>query len=334
MPGATRVSGVTSLVLAALVGLMVGCVGTSAAPSSASLETAAPTGVTAFHPDPATLGPTPAATADVIFSGRIQVDSDREVKVRCVGHGTPTVLLEGGGISPSLWDFPVEWVDGIGQETTVCHYSRAGGDGSTPAYGPRTMASVVSDAYRLLDTLREQAAVEPPYLFVGWSFGGSVALAEALERPADAAGLVILDTDFPADFMFECLGIGRTASDCQAALEGDSEAKNMEAEVVAKLHPLPETLQVTIVSAMNLPDCVVEPGATISAGYKASVVTAGSCDELAEKFADNEFRDWGQVQPSLSQVRLRATHGTLLVDAGDQIAQLIVYMARGIRDNR
>ena len=120
---------------------------------------------------------------------------------------------------------------------------------------------VVGDAFTLLDWLRDEYRVSGPYVFVGWSFGGHVALAEALARPDETAGIVILDNDPPAtaDFMTICTESGRTEAECRAEFQDDLEAQQLGADIHAQIHPLPD-LPAAIVSAMIFPDCRLEPG--------------------------------------------------------------------------
>ena len=101
-----------------------------------------------------------------------------------------------------------------------------------PVDGPVTRDQIVGDAYTMLDALRTDHGVEGPYVFVGWSFGGTVALAEALEHPETTAGLVILDTSFPSDFVAACTASGHPASECQADYVEDEEAKSIELDIV------------------------------------------------------------------------------------------------------
>ena len=70
------------------------------------------------------------------------------------------------------------------------------------------MAGVVADVDSMLTALEQEAGVQGPYLFAGWSFGGTVALAEALAHPDNTVGLVILDTDFVTEFMEELHEVG------------------------------------------------------------------------------------------------------------------------------
>jgi pimeloyl-ACP methyl ester carboxylesterase len=267
--------------------------------------------------------PTTSAVA-VVFDGAVPVDGGRVLLAQCVGHGTPTVLLEGGGIDPSLDDYPPELMSAIGEHTTVCRYSRAGGGGSTPAPRPRTMASILADVDQLLSGLHDKAGVNGPYVFAGTSFGGEVALGEALEHPTETAGLVILDTDFPTPFMPTCLKSGRTQADCQADYDGDSEAKNMDSEVIPLIHGFP-ALPIQLVTAMIPSGCSIAPGASsVSAGISGANLTAPNCTSLFVKIADLQIAGWRTLNPQVVQTRVQADHDHLITEAITQVEQAIL----------
>jgi pimeloyl-ACP methyl ester carboxylesterase len=271
-----------------------------------------------------------AAAPKVVFEGTIDVSRRREVQARCVGAGSPTVLLEVGG-SGNMTDWSPLFVDALGAKTTTCLYSRAGGEGSTPVDGLQTRTQIVSDAYTLLDTLKKDHGVTGPYVLVGWSFGGSVALAEALEHPETTAGLVILDTDFPSNFMPACRASGRSAKDCRATYKEDEEAKSIEKNIVARVHPLPN-IPIAVVSAMQLPDCSVEPGAkTVTAEIGGTNVTAADCKALAAAIADKQRADWGRLGPQVTTLRVDGDHDHLIDEAPPEIVQLVQQMVTSAR---
>jgi pimeloyl-ACP methyl ester carboxylesterase len=254
------------------------------------------------------------------------VTADRVLLVHCYGEGTPTIVLEAGGTTSDLRDWTGVFVRSLSEMTTTCAYSRAGGYGSTPLDGLQTRKQVVDDAYTLLGVLQDEYGVSGPYLFVGWSFGGSVALAEALEHPDQTAGMVILDTGFPTDFLGVCPTSGRSEAECQAEYDADEEAKSIEKDIVDRLHPLPD-IPVSIVSAMLLPDCHPAPGETsVSMDAAGIILTAPDCETLATLLADRNLSDWRQVGPQVIETRLDASHDGLINEAGPQIVDIIRQM--------
>ena len=311
---------IASVVIAACAGATdpaASTTGSAIQPSTSAPAAAVPTLVPTASAAPS------KAVSLVVYDGRVDVGNGRGLEVRCVGHGSPTILLEGGGISPSLDEYPRAWVNDLGKKTTVCHYSRAGAGTSSPLPAPLTMAGFVGDAYDLLEALETQAGVPGPYVFVGWSFGGAVALAEALAHPDRTAGLVILDTDFITDFLTDCAAAGRTKADCQAEYDGDIEAKSMEHELVGTIKPLPD-IPIKIVNAMVLGDCVDGPGSSPSANISGTDLKAKDCASLAELIADTGFRGWSTLGPQVTQTRVQATHDGLIEEAGSEVAAVIL----------
>jgi pimeloyl-ACP methyl ester carboxylesterase len=310
----------------ALVLLLVGACGGGSTPSIvAPAPTPGPTaGPTAAAPS-ATPAPTPPPTR---FSGEVKLADGRTLKARCLGEGTPTILLEVGG-SGDMSEWQPQFVQLLAATTTTCLYSRAGGAGSAPLGHPPTMVEVTSDAFELLDLMRAQAGVEGPYVFAGWSLGGSVALGEALTRPDQTVGVAILDTDFPLDFLPFCAAQGRPKADCQAEFDGDIDARLMESEIARAVHPL--DIPAILVSAMEYPDCVDTPGATFSASISGVILLADSCANLATAIADKQFADWPAAFPAIVQTRVDADHDGLLRAEGRQIAGLILALVEKAR---
>ncbi len=194
-----------------------------------------------------------------------------------------------------------------------------------------TRAQVVGDAYAMLDALHADHEVNGPYVFVGQSFGGSVALLEALEHPDRTAGMVILDTDFPADFVPACRASGHSAADCQANYVEDEDAKSLEKEILATVRPLPN-IPISIVSAMELPDCHVESdGAPVTAEIGGTDLKAPNCDALASAIADKQKADWGRLGPQVTATRIKADHDHLVADASSEIADIVLRIVASSR---
>ena len=229
--------------------------------------------------------PSPIPEPELLFDGNVPVAEDRELAAQCWGSGTPTILLESGGTRSNMGEWPTGFVKRLAAGNTVCLYSRAGGEGSTPPDGLLTRELVVDDAFTMLDWLGQEHGVNGPYVFVGWSFGGAVAMAEALEHPEETAGLVILDTDPISDFLATCAEQGRPKSECRAEYEGDKEAMQIGADIVAHEHPLPD-IPAAIVSALIFPDCVEASGEDVSYDMSGQIITAPDCRTLAERVAD------------------------------------------------
>jgi len=265
-----------------VAGVLVGCTGQAQPTISVSL--AEPTDTSS-----------PEATAPP--RGTFAVDGDRELYITCMGSGSPVILMEaGGGDESSAW---AGIMPTLAEHTMVCAYDRAGTGQSDPApQEPRTAADVQDD----LDALLEAAKVEPPYLLVGQSFGGSVTLFHAMRHSADVAGMVIVDSDWPStnpekdplrvaltdEQWAEFMGDGEQWDD-----EGNVEHidfENLAAEIEETVHPLP-SVPIRILSATQAPDC---PG-------------EWDCALIVEKSI--EFQEqWLQLSPDAVQVLVEGGH--------------------------
>jgi pimeloyl-ACP methyl ester carboxylesterase len=124
------------------------------------------------------------------FSGWFDIGG-RRLFLRCTGHGSPTVVLEGGLTSD--W---YELQNQLSGFTRVCSYDRPGGPGSRsdPAPTPRTARDFVADLHALLAAAR----VPGPYVLAGHSNSGLFAQLYASSHPRQVAGLVLIDAVHPA----------------------------------------------------------------------------------------------------------------------------------------
>jgi pimeloyl-ACP methyl ester carboxylesterase len=115
----------------------------------------------------------------------------RRLFLRCTGHGSPTVVFEGG--------LTTDWYElqnRVAPFTRVCSYDHPGGprSRSDPAPTPRTARDFVAD----LHTLLHVAHVPGPYVLAGHSNGGLFTLLYASTYPRQVAGLVLIDAVHPA----------------------------------------------------------------------------------------------------------------------------------------
>jgi pimeloyl-ACP methyl ester carboxylesterase len=124
------------------------------------------------------------------FSGWFDVGG-RQLFLRCTGHGSPTVVFEGGLTSD--W---YELQNQLSGFTRACSYDRPGGprSRSDPAPIPRTARDFVADLHALLRAAR----VPGPYVLAGHSNSGLFSLLYASTYPRQVAGLVLIDAVHPA----------------------------------------------------------------------------------------------------------------------------------------
>jgi len=114
--------------------------------------------------------------------------SGHRLYLNCTGEGSPTVILDAGmGGSSRSWS---RIQPEIAKFTRVCSYDRANTGESDSVAKPRTIEQIVDDLHNLLTN----AKVPAPCVLVGHSFGGMNVRMYAAKYPADAAGMVLVDS--------------------------------------------------------------------------------------------------------------------------------------------
>jgi len=162
------------------------------------------------------LAQTPDTKLD--FARQFDMGAGRKLFLECRGAapaGYPTVVLISGyyGSSDSWTERePLELsplavgpavLPGLARENRVCAYDRPGTmramadapltDRSTPVAQPRTVRDLVSELHGLLSA----AQVPTPYVLVGHSLGGLIALLYARTYSSDVRGIVFVDALSP-----------------------------------------------------------------------------------------------------------------------------------------
>lgn len=164
------------------------------------LSSCAQAGSTGQSIDPSSTGPVREASINpsVVASPsgpasdeRLVSIGDRSLFLGCEGEGSPIVLLESGlGGDHHTWE---RVMPEIASTTTVCTYDRAGLVQSDPGPEPRSAATAVDD----LEALLTAALLEPPYVLVGFSYGGIITQLYAATHPDEIAGIVLVDSNSP-----------------------------------------------------------------------------------------------------------------------------------------
>jgi pimeloyl-ACP methyl ester carboxylesterase len=119
--------------------------------------------------------------------GLVDVGEGRLLYLACQGEGTPTVVLEGGGMGNSNSWSTVQ--PAIAEFTRVCAYDRAGEGHSSSLPAHASFEAMVRDLHALL----EAGGIEGPYVVMGHSFGGRLIPHFADLYPNDVVGMVLLD---------------------------------------------------------------------------------------------------------------------------------------------
>jgi pimeloyl-ACP methyl ester carboxylesterase len=110
-----------------------------------------------------------------------------QLHIKCIGNGSPTIILDAsGGSSSASWGLVQPTV---AQSTRVCAYDRAGAGWSDRGPTPRDMNQQVRELHVLLS----RARVDGPYVLVGHSYGGRIARVYAKAYPHEVVGMVLID---------------------------------------------------------------------------------------------------------------------------------------------
>lgn len=127
--------------------------------------------------------------------GRLVDVGGFRLHVNCQGSGAPTIVLDAalGGSSVSWSLVQPE----IARFARVCSYDRGGFGWSDAGPRPRTAGRLAGELRELL----RRAAIEPPFLLVGHSFGGLVMQVFARRYRADTSGLLLVDPAHPEDWV-------------------------------------------------------------------------------------------------------------------------------------
>ena len=211
---------VSSLWLASLVIVLAGCGGSS------------------------TLTPDESPTSRV--QGMVDI-GDRSLLLRCRGSGGPTVVLEAGLADDlSTWDAVQAPVSA---RTRVCAYNRANIGVSDAAPKPRTTTDMVDDLEHLLAAADEP----PPYVLVGFSFGGLVMQQFAASHPDDVAGVVLVESNHPDEQrQFESHLTRRQIQEDRAEVAGNPEGADVFSsfDEVRSAGPLPDVPLVVVTAGV------------------------------------------------------------------------------------
>jgi pimeloyl-ACP methyl ester carboxylesterase len=117
----------------------------------------------------------------------IDIGGKRRLYLVEKGSGYPTVLFEAGIAATNLNWFHIQ--EPVSRFASTVSYDRGGLGWSSPCRTARTPANIVVELHQLL----EGAAIKPPYILVGHSFGGLVMRRFALNYPDEVASVVLVD---------------------------------------------------------------------------------------------------------------------------------------------
>jgi pimeloyl-ACP methyl ester carboxylesterase len=111
--------------------------------------------------------------------------------IYCVGAGSPAIVIESGLSSDSLGWYGVQ--HSLAKVTRVCAYDRSGLGLSEPRPSPRHAETIASELHDLLN----KAAIERPFIALGWSAGALYMREYARQFPSDIAAVVLVEPSLP-----------------------------------------------------------------------------------------------------------------------------------------
>ena len=130
--------------------------------------------------------------SNAVAPGKLVDVGGHRLHLVCEGAGSPAVILEAGLPGSSLTWTSVN--GSIAEFAKVCAYDRAGYAWSEAALPARTAGNIV----RELRLLLQNAAIDPPFVLVGHSFGGLIVQLYAARFVDEVAGMVLVDSSHPA----------------------------------------------------------------------------------------------------------------------------------------
>ena len=169
-----------------LAGIFAACSspGAPAASGAATATAQAATSIIVATPSAA-----PTASPIARIESTFTIGDGQKLYLRCIGSGTPTILLEAGDGDSGTNGWRL--VDGkLSAHTRTCVYDRAGLGRSSAATGCRQLVDILDD----LDALLAAAAIQGPYLLVGASGGGFLVAGFAMRHPEVVEGMVFVET--------------------------------------------------------------------------------------------------------------------------------------------
>lgn len=121
----------------------------------------------------------------------VRLDDGRTVHLLCEGSGKPTVVLDAGHGSWSIY-----WLD-VQQDaakiTRICVFDRPGYGWSDPGKFPRTISANAIDLHATLSASEESG----PFVIAGHSYAGLAAMAYTQTYPDEVFALLLLDSAHP-----------------------------------------------------------------------------------------------------------------------------------------
>jgi pimeloyl-ACP methyl ester carboxylesterase len=266
--------------------------------------------------------------------------------IKCVGQGSPTVVLDGGsGEMSADWVLVQREVSGT---TRVCAYDRAGMGWSEVGPEPRDARRISGELHALL----AEAGIEGPYVLVGHSFGGLYAQTYAARYPDKVAGVALVDSSQPDQFTHQ--PVARDSYEPQKQIFAVSSllARLGIVRLLYKLSPAPPDLprqqrgQIDALSpsTRQVSTYALELRATPQTTTQTRSLRSLGDKPLAVVTAGTQEPGWLDLQDDLATLSSNsmhrvvegATHTSLMYDRSDAQASsaAIVEVVAAVRNDR
>lgn len=172
------------------------------------------------------------------------------LRVATAGNGSPSVVFETFGPAPlEIWNRIRQRVVPL---TSVFAYDHAGYWGSDPGPKPRDARRVASELHAALHA----AGVRPPYLLVGYSFGGPYTRVFAGLYPDEVAGMILIDPSQEAFMRWLRVHFPRinrvSGDDRSRQEEWGCQDESMDQAATSRLPDVP----ISLISATATPDAI------------------------------------------------------------------------------
>ena len=121
----------------------------------------------------------------------MRIAEDKTVHIKCMGTGSPTVILT-AGLGGSSADWRVVQPQ-VARMTSVCAWDRPGSGLSSKSKGRETVAETTADLISALKAAR----MEGPFVVVGHSLGAYESLLLKDRAPEAVVAMVLVDPSIP-----------------------------------------------------------------------------------------------------------------------------------------
>lgn len=251
------------------------------------------------------------------------------------GPGEPALFLMAGGGAPI--EFWGEWISMISALAPVVTYDRPGIGGSPFDGVDPTPERVAEHSHELLNVLD----VPPPYILVGWSWGGPLIRFYAGKYPEDVVGMVYLDPSDMTASPAENIGASNEEElrERQAELDAVMAASEMppgreaEARAATKFFRSP-------VADRGLPDDLDVPTSVVLATL-APNISADAPSYIDERYYEmmfarrvRQFGEWTLGRPNTTLIVATDSGHAVHRDAPDLAMEAVRHVVEKVSANR